>query len=145
MSTKKPAGIRTVKLLRLKKQKEQTLGVISVDTGNMLFVAKSLELGWHNNAKSISCIPEGEYLCKWTYSGRFKRFMYEVLNVKDRAGIRMHSANYNRELHGCIAMGSALKDMNNDGLQDMTNSGATMREFELLMNQQDFWLEVKSI
>jgi hypothetical protein len=123
---------------------DQTLGCLSVVSKNkVLFLCKSLELPDKDNAKSISSIPAGRYLCKWTMSPRFKRNMYEVTGVPGRAGIRIHSANYARQLHGCIALGDSAKDLDKDGLLDITHSGATCAAFEKLMNGKDFYITIK--
>lgn len=63
----------------------------------------SLELPWLCNEVNISCIPRGIYKLKLTFSPRFKRQLWEVLNVPNRSGIRIHSANIVDELEGCIA------------------------------------------
>lgn len=135
-----------VYLIRTLKNDKQSLGTLCVmDT---VFHAKTLELGWHNNASNISCIPAGSYTCKWTRSNRLSNeagkdvFTYEVLGVPNRAGIRMHSANYFFQLKGCIALGSIFKDLNADTELDVVHSGDTMKEFSELMNKKDFRLIV---
>ena len=126
----------------------QSLGVLTYSDGVELFVCKTLELGWHDNANDVSCIPTGRYPCKWTRSNRLSKvaghdvFTYEVLNVKDRAGIRIHSANYFYQLKGCIAFGDAYKDINVDGELDVVHSGATVGQFNAKMATRDFTLEI---
>jgi hypothetical protein len=68
--------------------------------------------------------------------------MYEVLSVPNRAGIRIHSANYYLQLLGCIAIGSALKDLNADGEMDTLHSGDTVRAFEVLAAGKPFQLTI---
>lgn len=58
------------------------------------FTCNILELPWRLNLPSISCIPEGKYTMVWSRSPRLKRFTYEILNVKNRGGIRLHGGNY---------------------------------------------------
>lgn len=135
--------MRKANLHRLLGTDKQMLGVLSAVNGNQLFVAKTMELPDKENAPKISCIPKGVYTCKYTLSPHFKKHTYEVLNVTGRAGIRIHSANFASQLLGCIALGSALKDINNDGHQDVVHSGATMEEFEKLMNYEDFELTIE--
>ena len=128
---------------------KQTLGTLTVQNSKELFVCKTLELGWHDNANNISCIPEGEYTCKWTRSNRLTTaaghdvFTYEVLNVPNRAGIRIHSANYFYQLLGCIALGDAHKDINADGHLDANHSGATVAKFAEVMGYGEFRLTVE--
>lgn len=135
--------MREVTVLRLLGTAEQTLGILYTIHNGQLFVAKTMELPDKSNAPRVSCIPKGTYTCKLTYSPSFKKNTYEVLGVPKRSAIRIHSANYSSQLLGCIALGSALKDINADGKQDITHSGATMLEFEKIMNGQDFTLRVQ--
>ena len=127
---------------------KQTLGTLTVQNTKELFVCKTLELGWHDNANNTSCIPEGEYNCKWTRSNRLSTaaghdvFTYEVLNVPNRSGIRIHSANYFYQLLGCIALGDAHKDINADGNLDAIHSGNTVAKFAEVMGYQEFRLKV---
>lgn len=132
---------------------KQTLGILTFDiaeAGIELFVCKTLELGWKDNQNNISCIPVGEYLCAWTRSNRLSKkhgydfFTYEVLNVPNRSGIRIHSANYFFQLLGCIALGDTHKDINSDGQLDVIHSGNTINDFNSLFNKQDFKLIITS-
>jgi hypothetical protein len=123
---------------------DQSLGVLTVIENNrVIFIAKSLELPFKNNANRISSIPAGKYQCKWTHSPRFKRNMYLVDGVPGRSGIRIHAAMYVSHLEGCIALGNVLKDLNKDGLLDLQHSGDTCKEFEALMGGENFELIVK--
>lgn len=116
----------------------QTTGVLN----HKDFKCFTLELPWKNNAKNISCIPKGTYKCRYTFSPRFLKYTYEVLNVPNRSGIRIHSANFVSQLNGCIALGSSLQDINNDGSLDTTNSRNTIKSFEELMERKDFILRI---
>ena len=140
----------TVTLTRLNDDTKQTLGVLSFTKLNgQLYVCKTLELPWKNNTASKSCIPLGTYPCKYTQSARMtvKKgqpvFTYEVLNVRGRAGIRIHSANYFHDLLGCIALGDANADIDGDGETDILHSAVTIAAFEQLLNHQDFTLVIQ--
>jgi len=80
----------------------------------MVFGNKKL---FKNNQEEISCILDGTYICKWTYSPKLSIehgkpfYTYEVMTVLNRSGIRFHSANYFFQLLGCIALGDAHKDI----------------------------------
>ncbi len=154
-----------VYLIRTLKNSKQSLGMLCVmDT---VFHAKTLELGWHNNASNISCFPAGIYICKWTRSPRLSReslarwlkknpskkesdapddvknvYTYEITGVDGRAGLRFHSANWFFELKGCVALGSIFKDLNADMELDIVHSGDTIKAFNELMNKKDFRLIV---
>ncbi len=63
----------------------------------------TLELPWAANQRSISCIPEGEYVLRRRYSPRFKEH-FELVDVPNRSYILIHPANNaQRDLRGCIA------------------------------------------
>lgn len=66
-------------------------------------VCKSIELPWRENARRISCIPEGTYRIHKRFSARFQ-WHFEIAGVPGRSAILMHPANdATRELQGCIA------------------------------------------
>lgn len=79
-------------------------------------------------------IAAGTYPLKWTRSPRFSRarsiklgkpvdvFTPEITDVSGRAGLRIHVANYVRQLAGCIAPGFEFKDINADGKIDIARS-----------------------
>lgn len=132
-----------VTVQRLSDNGIQTLGVLTyIKPDNSIFVCKTLELPWKENTSKISCIPKGEYLCQYTFSNHMNKFTYEVLNVPERAGIRVHSANKFSQLLGCLALGSALKDINLDGQQDVIHSGETILKFEETMQHDPFILVI---
>lgn len=85
------------------------IGTMGIDDIHFGF---TLERPWLGNANKISCIPAGTYQVDFTRSPRFKRIMLEVLNVKDRDGIRLHSANVVEELEGCIAVSKERSGFN---------------------------------
>lgn len=101
----------------------------------------TVERPWVDNKNNESCIPKGEYKCKWTLSPRLKKYTYEVLNVKDRGGIRIHSANFPHQVLGCIALGTSAGVM--DGQRGVFGSVTAVREFNEALNKEDFTLEVK--
>lgn len=75
-------------------------GVLYVDG---IECCKTIELPWRQNARRISCIPEGTYVLRKRYSARFK-WHFEVVGVPGRSAILLHPANdAGRELKGCIA------------------------------------------
>lgn len=116
----------------------ETLGEIAFNG----FSAKTLERPWKNNQKDISCIPKGQYTCKWTRSFRFPLGSYEVQNVPNRSGIRFHLGNYFFDVDGCILLGDSFSDINKDGKVDVLNSKITISKFESFMNRQDFNLKI---
>ena len=74
---------------------------------------------------------------RWSMSNRFKRMMWEVLDVPDRAGIRIHSGNYAgdrlSDSEGCILPVQQWSDINGDGVVDGTGSKKALEELETLL------------
>lgn len=49
-------------------------------------------------------------------------FTPEIQGVDGRAGLRIHVANYTRQLEGCIAPGRSFTDLDKDGTIDISQS-----------------------
>ena len=82
-----------------------TYGVLFVDGQ---FVCFTIELPWKDNARNISCIPDGCYELELWFTDRFKHHLV-VRDVPGRSGILIHPANDAlKELRGCIAPVSHL-------------------------------------
>ncbi len=107
-----------------------TLGTLTVSDGwGVKFHCLTLE-------RTDKLIPAGTYKLAWTVSPKFSRLHKlrtgqtkaistpEVLNVPGRSGIRIHTANYERQLLGCIAPGFKFADLNKDGKIDISESTA---------------------
>ena len=140
MKKKKSAMINL--FLKRKYKLEATIGRIETAEGQP--IVETLERKENNNLRDdpnslqneSACIPEGTYVCKWTRSNRFSNikkkklgdqyteerdavYTYELIDVKDRAGIRIHSANWTHQLHGCIAPATVIIDMNPKGVESI--------------------------
>jgi hypothetical protein len=106
------------------------------------------ELPWRDNTPNISCIPPGTYRCSFTFSPRFRRFLYLVIDVPERSGIRFHAANLmgdvgkgrRSHLNGCIALGERLGWI--EGQKAILMSVPAMLRFERTLARGDFTLEV---
>lgn len=122
----------------------QTIGRIYVlDKNNSsLWNCPSLELSWNNNERRESCIPVGKYQVKKHNSPRFGKSFW-VQDVPGRSEILLHPANYHSDLLGCIAPGSDLRDINNDGHIDVTSSKKALAKLLKLLPYQ-FELEIKN-
>lgn len=81
----------------------------------------------NNNQPMVSCIPEGEYLCKKTMMASHGVERYQLQKVKDRSAIFIHVATLVEQLHGCI--GSSRKNI---------------ELMELWANDEDFTLTITS-
>lgn len=117
----------------------QQLGDLSIGSFN----CKTLERPWRNNQANISCIPTGTYQVKYTFSWKFMKYTYEILNVPDRKGIRIHSGNYFFDIEGCIILGAKYGDLNHDSSADILESSKTIAEFEKYMGKKDFILTIR--
>lgn len=127
-----------VTLKRAYSDDKQQLGDLYTDG----FKCKTLELSWKNNATNISCIPKGKYKATYTWSWKFMKYTYEILNVPNRTGIRIHSGNYFFQIQGCILAGDSYGDLNQDRHADILNSTKTVQAFEQFMGKKDFILEI---
>lgn len=79
---------------------EGTNGVLFI---NGAFFGFTIELPWRDNAKNLSCIPEGTYEVCPRFSKRFKHHLM-LIGVENRHLILIHGGNdAQRDLRGCIA------------------------------------------
>lgn len=131
-----------LKLKRIQQDNIQTLGELTVvgESGFDLFTCKTMELGWNDNKRRISCIPKGNYAVKRRYSEKYKQH-FHILNVPNRDFILIHPANYSRQLLGCVGVGESHIDIDKDGLKDITNSKKTMERLLQLM-PAEFVIEI---
>jgi len=127
-----------MKTLRVKRHwgnTKQSLGTFNVsnERGQPLFAALSLERGWLDNEPNVSCIPPGTYPVELEYSPAFDKMLWEIKNVPNRSETKFHTANYWRQLKGCVSLGLRATDIDHDGYLDITNSGDTMKQFHKVM------------
>lgn len=113
---------------------KERLGVGSVidERGNVKFTFCTLELPYRNNQRQISSIDLGKYRVRKRFSEKYGNH-FELISVKKRDKILIHIANFVRELKGCIAVGSAHKDIDNDGTKDLINSRKTLNKLNAIM------------
>lgn len=55
--------------------------------------------------KDNTCIPQGVYDVKLTFSNRFQKVMPQIMDVPGFQGIRIHTGNTDRDTSGCILVG----------------------------------------
>lgn len=129
-------------LNRIQQDKVQTLGIMEAleDNGNVVFKCFTMELGWQDNQRRISCIPKGTYAVKRRTSDKYGNH-FHIQNVPNRDLILIHPANYSRQLLGCIGVGDSHVDIDKDGLKDITNSKNTMKKLLELM-PEEFTIEI---
>lgn len=151
----------TLELVRFSRVGDQGIyGILTLPTeyGNQAFV--TLELPWQDNHQTYSHIPIGTYSMGWTTSAHFPEGSFEIFNVPNREGIRLHNMNFAGDItkgwasdvEGCIGLGLdkgvlPCPSVSNVGGQSCSNSGqmqaavlnskqARMRFEELLPHDQ---------
>ena len=125
-----------INIHRWNQNDKQSSGVCTiVDNQKMpLFTAVALERGWLENKQGVSCIPGNySYILLYEYSDKFKKHLWEIKGVYNRSECKFHSANYWKDLNGCVALGEIFTDMNNDGYKDVTSSKDTMKKFHKVL------------
>lgn len=131
-----------VKINRIQQDTVQTLGNLSIisEDGKKVFECKTIELGWNDNKRRVSCIPKGTYVVKKRNSPKYGDH-FHITDVPNRDWVLIHSANYSRQLLGCIAVGDSHVDIDKDGLKDVTNSKNTLKALRILL-PEEFALEI---
>ena len=104
------------------------------------FKCYTLELPWLSNKRNVSCIPSGIYLCKKITSPHNGE-CFEVTNVYGRTHIQGHVGNFTSDILGCIAFGDGIKDINGDGISDVTSSKRTFKELMAIL-PNEFEMEI---
>ncbi|MCB2200866.1 hypothetical protein KQI63_15785 [bacterium] len=103
-------------LMRMETGDEGTFGELSIEAPQvpqLAFTCRTIELPWRDNAEGKSCIPSGDYRVVTSYSKKFDRYLFEVLDVPGRSGVRIHEMNFagdeskgfKAESDGCIGVG----------------------------------------
>jgi len=132
--------MKTLLITRFKITDNYSLGMIFVkdENGILTYLAKTLERGWKDNRNMISCIPRGIYNLKLEMSAKFGIDLWELYGVPNRSECKFHSANYWRQLNGCIALGNKHKDIDGDGDVDVTSSRAAMKLLHTALQGQRY-------
>lgn len=133
------SSIPVIRIHRYWQDENQTSGACTIlINGFPEFSALSLERGWRNNERGVSCVPAGEYSLKLEYSPKFRMKLWELKAVPNRSECKFHAANYWFDLQGCISLGLKSKDMNKDGYRDITNSRLTMNHFHKILEGYEY-------
>ena len=114
----------------------ETIGRLAVvEDGEEVWSCRTIELPYRDNERWVSCIPPGRYVAEIVQES--PAFSYSHVWIHDRGfhaaastrtGIKIHIANYARELEGCIAVGREFRDLDGDGVVDVTDSEETLRD-----------------
>ena len=126
-------------------EEKQTIGSFYLlqDNGTTIHRWDSLELPYLDNQKYISCIPTNTYIAIKHDSPKFGDCLW-LQDVVNRSEILVHRLNFNEDTLGCIGIGRFLKDLNNDGLIDITDSGESIKELlDYLKYVDEIIIEIK--
>ena len=127
--------MQRIKLIRFSRTATETFGTIIKDG---VPICQTLELPWKHNARNISCIPQGVYMCnKW--NSESKGAVFRISNVSNRSGILIHIGNIHTEIEGCILVG-----MYNDiigGYNAVCHSRKTIKKLYDILDDE-FELEI---
>jgi hypothetical protein len=111
--------------------------------GTNIFNYHILELPWRDNKRSVSCIPEGEYVVVKMKPTEKRPYVYFwIKDVKGRSGILMHRGNYTRQILGCQLPGEKFIDLDKDGMPDIANTTGTLQKMAEILPDK-FILEIK--
>jgi len=127
---------------RKRREKTQTIGELAVyqDRQKPIFFCATMELEEDCNAQRDDCIPVGTYKVVRRRSKKYGEH-FHILDVPNRSLILIHPANYSSQLLGCIGVGEKIIDINKDGLDDITNSKATLKTLLTLL-PKEFTLKI---
>ena len=115
-----------------------TIGRLSIED----FHCFTLELPWLDNKKNISCIVEGTYLAKVRESSR-NGTVIELLGTGSRTNIQIHAGNFTSDIAGCALVGKSIKDINLDGIPDVTSSKSTLKQLlKKVIGEERFWVQI---
>lgn len=141
-----------VEIMRSDSTDAGTFGTLSLNHGEWACVTG--ELPWRDNDHGTSCIPPGNYTCKWINSPKHGK-CYQVCDVPNRTMIEIHSANfmgdsmkvnpitdtfYISQLLGCIALGRSVGVL--DGQTAILKSKETIADFEHRLGENNFTLVI---
>lgn len=119
-----------------------TCGVLLCESGDTYEpFALTLEKPWKGNQQSISCIPDGEYICRRVNSPKFGN-TFEITGVKGRLAILLHKGNIEEHTHGCVLIGEQFGYLNGETAVLSSDTGFT--EFlNKAKDINDFLLSIK--
>jgi len=97
------------------RSKKSTIGKLYVDGKFQCFILEDQDRGLKSTmpvdeimaikVKHQTCIPEGRYQVKRTFSNRFQKILPSLLNVPGFDGIRIHPGNTDADSSGCLLPG----------------------------------------
>lgn len=127
-------------MLTLKRIAMNDHGTFGVLTDNHTPLALTLERPWLQNRADVSCIPEGNYICKRVRSPKFGD-TFEVADVPGRTHILFHSGNTMDHTKGCVLVGQRFGSLGEkDAVLSSRDGFHALRE--RLKNTEEFLLRI---
>lgn len=124
----------------LKRHLKSNLGIIGYLFYKDKRIATTLENSWKDNMNKVSCIPEGEYICKEDNTGKFQ--WWSVENVPGRESIEIHQGNKVDDTLGCILVGELESETFSYGRLWVKNSNKTLKDLKKLL-PKEFKLKIE--
>ena len=97
-----------------------------------IYISPCIERGDRNNEQNVSNVPTGTYPLVWENSPKFG-MVWELKDVPNRSECKIHAANMWNQINGCIAPGTYLGEINEDGYYDTLSSGEALKRFHLAL------------
>ncbi len=123
--------MKIIRIERVFQNENKTLSECAIMQGrSILTTFVGIELPWQGNQPNVSCVPPGMYRAFAVKRASNGRYAIWLQDVKNRSQVMIHTANFVRQLRGCLAPGREWKDIDNDGILDVIRSAEVMREIE---------------
>lgn len=121
--------MRTATLQRLQTSDAGTFGELSTPDGLDLV---TLEPPWRDNARGRSCLPPGDYECRWHESPTFG-WVYKLQGTAPRTEVLIHAGNwagdkslrYKSDSQGCILLGIQRATLDHQPAVTMSRAAVT--------------------
>ena len=126
-------------------------GVPGVLIKGVDILCMTLEEEWKDNARNISCIPEGSYVCK-RVTRPSGQVTFEITGVIGRTSVLFHPGNTEEDTQGCVLVGMEFgkKIVQDEDSGERREKLAVLRSTEafekfmtLMGDRQTFILHVK--
>ena len=126
--------IKKVILQRVWMDDNQSTGSLIVldELRQPIYISPCIERGDRNNEQNVSNVPTGTYPLVWENSPKFG-MVWELKDVPNRSECKIHAANMWNQINGCIAPGTYLGEINEDGYYDTLSSGDALKRFHLAL------------
>ncbi len=94
-----------------------------------LYEFVTIELPWRDNTRGISCIPEGTYRGEAVQKNQ--KYAIQIKDVPDRDSVYITNAIFLRQLEGCIAPGTSIKELDRSGTINTISSRMALACLEM--------------